>query len=802
MTKRFTNWWLMLLFMIALTELTYAQQTYLSIGYSHCQGVSDIAVASNGDEYVLTNTSIQVFRNNALLRSFPIEEEGRYGNDPGMTAIRIAPNGNIYAMDVSNSRVLVFSPEGQRLHIFYQIRGNPMSGQYPYSIAFDQQGNSYIADYGQDRIHVFGTNHLHLRTITSSVSLGNPVGIDLDENGNIYLLDNLTGQVRIIANDGTFIRSFPTGLMYSPHLDFDMQMVYVTDIANKQVKVFSTEGQLIRIFHVDPQPSSLTTLSSTRVYGSTIYVNDAGLGRVLRFSKDGVLQSVLGGESQLEGNLANPRKSYYVSGSQVAFGKGDYVYAVDNTKNTVQVYNKAGTFVQTINRMFENIGTIAVDDNNLLYVCDKDGARVQIFNEAGNFLKEFTPTRLAGAIAVAPSGKIFTIYRVNQGSFIQRYSAAGILEQEWEPSRDPKGITVDHESVYVVEAGNFGINVYNHDGQFQRRFGTYGSAQGSFYNGLLSLDDDRNIYLLDSDNHVSVFTNDGTFLTRYRAWGDQTVPQFSGGIGIDVRGSFNNGVIAVLDKLRLQVFPTPGASIQFEPVAEKRYGDSPFDIAVTAHRPLIFSSSKPEVAAVSGNTVNIHAPGTTTITASYATGAWTGLKKEYELTIKKGLQTITFDLATPRILGEYPFTLEATSNTETPITFLSSNQEVATLQNNFLTLMGAGTTTITAQQAETAFYEGVQQQRDLLVKLVTNNSPTAEALVSVYPNPATEYIVLKKIQETDRVELFDITGRSFPIDFVTTQEGSRANIAHLQTGLYLLKVKTPQGSYSTRLIKK
>lgn len=121
MTKRFTNWWLMLLFMIALTELTYAQQTYLSIGYSHCQGVSDIAVASNGDEYVLTNTSIQVFRNNALLRSFPIEEEGRYGNDPGMTAIRIAPNGNIYAMDVSNSRVLVFSPEGQRLHIFYQI---------------------------------------------------------------------------------------------------------------------------------------------------------------------------------------------------------------------------------------------------------------------------------------------------------------------------------------------------------------------------------------------------------------------------------------------------------------------------------------------------------------------------------------------------------------------------------------------------------------------------------------------------------------------------------------------------------
>ena len=62
-------------------------------------------------------------------------------------------------------------------------------------------------------------------------------------------------------------------------------------------------------------------------------------------------------------------------------------------------------------------------------------------------------------------------------------------------------------------------------------------------------------------------------------------------------------------------------------------------------------------------------------------------------------QTITFASLAAKALGSAPFTLSASASSGLPVSFSSSNLAVATVQGSQVTLVGAGTTTITASQA-------------------------------------------------------------------------------------------------------
>ena len=61
-------------------------------------------------------------------------------------------------------------------------------------------------------------------------------------------------------------------------------------------------------------------------------------------------------------------------------------------------------------------------------------------------------------------------------------------------------------------------------------------------------------------------------------------------------------------------------TITFGPLADRTYGDAPFDLTATASSGLAvgYASSDPAVAGVAGNTVTILKAGATTLTASQA----------------------------------------------------------------------------------------------------------------------------------------------------------------------------------------
>jgi hypothetical protein len=144
-------------------------------------------------------------------------------------------------------------------------------------------------------------------------------------------------------------------------------------------------------------------------------------------------------------------------------------------------------------------------------------------------------------------------------------------------------------------------------------------------------------------------------------------------------------------------------TITFNALTNKTFGDAPFDLTATASSGLAvtYTSSNPAVATVSGSTVTILAAGQTTFTASQIgnSGYMAASEVSQTLTVQKAVQTITFAALATKTFGDADFALTATGGASAqPVTFTSSNPLVATVVGSTVTIVGAGTTDITASQ--------------------------------------------------------------------------------------------------------
>lgn len=96
---------------------------------------------------------------------------------------------------------------------------------------------------------------------------------------------------------------------------------------------------------------------------------------------------------------------------------------------------------------------------------------------------------------------------------------------------------------------------------------------------------------------------------------------------------------------------------------------------------------------------------------------------EVTLTVNRRAQVIAFASLPAVRVGDAPLELSASSSSGLPVSFASSNPSVATITGSTLTIVGAGTTTITASQSGDATYEPAEVVWcDLVV------SPTTEPL--------------------------------------------------------------------------
>lgn len=173
-----------------------------------------------------------------------------------------------------------------------------------------------------------------------------------------------------------------------------------------------------------------------------------------------------------------------------------------------------------------------MDAQGNLYVMDASRKRVMIYDRDGNFLrfvggKEFFDR--PSAVAVNPEGtRVFAldtgstrgdpafhrvqVFDAQSGEHLMSIGTRGTADGQFNLARDvavgPDGL------LYVVDGGNFRVQVFDQTGKFLRKFGKVGIRLGQLARPKgVGIDRDGNLYISDaSHGNFQIFTPEGKLL--------------------------------------------------------------------------------------------------------------------------------------------------------------------------------------------------------------------------------------------------------------------------------------------------
>lgn len=210
-------------------------------------------------------------------------------------------------------------PEQQGIQPVAMIEGpgkgeHPLFGR-PMGAAFSPEGLLYVTDALYDRVCVFDSKGRFLfefggrgiaKPLPGAAStwrpglLNYPVGIDVDDDGLVFVADFRNDQVQVFSADGSFLRVFPdtkapVGRGSSGQ---DARGIAVTDVSVRgnevyatdayQIFVFDREGRYKRQFGMPgTQPGGLNHPNGVAVGDGVVYVSDSNQSRVQAFTRDG-----------------------------------------------------------------------------------------------------------------------------------------------------------------------------------------------------------------------------------------------------------------------------------------------------------------------------------------------------------------------------------------------------------------------------------------------------------------------------------------------------------------------------------
>jgi hypothetical protein len=143
-------------------------------------------------------------------------------------------------------------------------------------------------------------------------------------------------------------------------------------------------------------------------------------------------------------------------------------------------------------------------------------------------------------------------------------------------------------------------------------------------------------------------------------------------------------------------------------VASRNFGTGSFTLTAptsNSNGSFTYNSDTTAVATISGTTVTIVGAGNSLITATQAaTTNYLQGSINAVFTVNPIAPTFNTFSAISKNFGDSPFTISASSNSSGAITYTSSNPSVATISGTTVTIVAAGSTLITANQAASGNY--------------------------------------------------------------------------------------------------
>ncbi len=221
------------------------------------------------------------------------------------------------------------------------------------------------------------------------------------------------------------------------------------------------------------------------------------------------------------------------------------------------------------------------------------------------------------------------------------------------------------------------------------------------------------------------------------------MPAQAGSFAFTVRAtdaSTGTGPFSATRALTLQVGQGAQAISAFiaTPAAPSFSAGGTFALSATggaSGQPVVFASLTPATCSVSGATATTLAAGPCRISANQAGDAnYTAAPQQVlEVAIGVGTPTLAWPATIAKVLGDAAFDLvDPTSPSPGAFTFASADPAVATVSGRTVTVVGTGTTTLTATQAATGNYAGA--------------SVTLSLVVDDLPDPTTDGEVVAGLQ--------------------------------------------------------
>ena len=157
----------------------------------------------------------------------------------------------------------------------------------------------------------------------------------------------------------------------------------------------------------------------------------------------------------------------------------------------------------------------------------------------------------------------------------------------------------------------------------------------------------------------------------------------------------------------------------------------------------------------------------------------------YEFTYLKN-QTITFGALTLKKVGDANFDLTASASSGLAVSYSSSITRVATVSGSTVTIVGAGTTTIYADQAGNSnYYAAPQVSQVLTVDTVTEIVRVQNNNVYLKTNPVTETLLLEG-KNISQICIYNALGKKM----IQSAYLNGVDVSKLQSGIYFAIAKS------------
>jgi len=207
------------------------------------------------------------------------------------------------------------------------------------------------------------------------------------------------------------------------------------------------------------------------------------------------------------------------------------------------------------------IAILKTISNNPIFIIGEKGHR------GSNNAQFHNPT----AICVNSKGEIIVADTYNhriqifnkEGQFLSKFGSYGVENGKF---NYPCGITVDNQdNIYVADTFNHRIQKFNCDGSIHlKSFGSKGSNDGQFYypRAICIDNENGNVLIADRDNHrIQIFNKEGEFISKFGKYG-KGKGELDRPLGIAINSN-KEIIVSENGNDRLQIFDYDGNHLKF-----------------------------------------------------------------------------------------------------------------------------------------------------------------------------------------------------------------------------------------------